>query len=593
MNDVYHFQVNLGGMLDILSNHLYKSPDVFLRELMQNGIDAITMRRKQDPDWKGGQIAIQVEPGESLILQDDGAGLSEEGIHRFLAVIGQSSKTELVNGKIPEDYIGRFGIGLLSCFMVSDSIVVHTRPAQGGPAHVWTGRPDGTYTLERLEECPVGTTIILTAKPGMERYFQAKKIEELVRYYGLALPVPIYLNGSTKRINSLPSDFSGVSREQLMSFGEWVFHEDFLEAIPIRTPHLSGAAYVLPYRTDQSVKNSHRIYLKQMLLTESGERILPPWAFFLRCFLNTRNLRPTASREDFYEDEALDEARQEFVQVIRAYLARLSKTNPERLRSIVQVHEQAIKAMAVWDEELFHIFIDYLSFETSEGTLTGAALKQAGEAFWVHSVQRYQQLRSLFMAQGRLLICTGYVSDQELIEQMAQHFHLPIHPLREEDMDTVLNEVTSEEMERAETLLSAADSALYTYDCKAELCRFLPADLPALYAMSDQVQFLRQVQSAQESSSGVFSDALASMLEGIEEKPLASLYLNANNTLIRRLMCMQDEALLEQIVKILYVQSLLAGGHSVQGEELRALNGGLMMLLERISFAEWEQEQEG
>ena len=49
----FHFQVNLGGMLDILSNHLYKSPDVFVRELLQNGIDAITLRQKEQPGWKG------------------------------------------------------------------------------------------------------------------------------------------------------------------------------------------------------------------------------------------------------------------------------------------------------------------------------------------------------------------------------------------------------------------------------------------------------------------------------------------------------------------------------------------------------------
>ena len=181
MSDTYHFQVNLSGMLDVLSNHLYKSPDVFLRELLQNGADAITLRQKAQPDWNGGKITITVEPGRRLIFRDNGAGLSEEGIHRFLAVIGQSSKTELVNGTIPEDYIGRFGIGLLSCFMVSDSIVVHTRPAQGGGAHVWTGLPDGTYTLEPLEECPVGTAVILTAKPGMEHYFQPRKAAELVR----------------------------------------------------------------------------------------------------------------------------------------------------------------------------------------------------------------------------------------------------------------------------------------------------------------------------------------------------------------------------------------------------------------------------
>ena len=231
MSDTYHFQVNLGGMLDVLSNHLYKSPDVFLRELLQNGVDAITLRQKSQPDWNGGKITITVEPGRRLIFRDNGAGLSEEGIHRFLAVIGQSSKTELVNGKIPEDYIGRFGIGLLSCFMVSDSIVVHTRPAEGGGAHVWTGLPDGTYTLEPLEECPVGTSVILTAKPGMEHYFQPRKVTELVRYYGLALPVPVYLSGNPERLNSIPADFTGISRSQLLSFGEWLFEEEFLEAM--------------------------------------------------------------------------------------------------------------------------------------------------------------------------------------------------------------------------------------------------------------------------------------------------------------------------------------------------------------------------
>ena len=51
----FRFQVNLGGMLDILSNHLYKSPDVFLRELLQNGADAITLRQKRQPGWTGGR----------------------------------------------------------------------------------------------------------------------------------------------------------------------------------------------------------------------------------------------------------------------------------------------------------------------------------------------------------------------------------------------------------------------------------------------------------------------------------------------------------------------------------------------------------
>lgn len=181
MEHSYHFQVNLGGMLDILSNHLYKTSDVFLRELMQNGVDAVTLRKKNDPLWQDGRILIRVQEGKQLFFQDNGAGLTQEEIHRFLAVIGQSSKSELVDGRMPTDFIGRFGIGLLSCFMVSDSIEVHTRSVSGGEAHIWKGYADGTYTLEPLEDCEEGTIIILTAKKGCEYYYQPEKIREIGR----------------------------------------------------------------------------------------------------------------------------------------------------------------------------------------------------------------------------------------------------------------------------------------------------------------------------------------------------------------------------------------------------------------------------
>ena len=198
IDERYNFQVNLGGMLDILSNHLYKSPDVFIRELLQNGADAITLRRKKQLGWDGGNIVIKIQSGHRIEFKDNGAGLNEEEIHHFLAVIGQSSKTQLENGQIPEDYIGRFGIGLLSCFMVSSSIVVYTKSVDGSPAYVWTGFPDGTYTLEQysiVDNIEIGTTIILEAKHGTEYYFNPDKVSELVRYYGLALPVPVFISG--------------------------------------------------------------------------------------------------------------------------------------------------------------------------------------------------------------------------------------------------------------------------------------------------------------------------------------------------------------------------------------------------------------
>lgn len=583
----YHFQVNLGGMLDILSNHLYKSPDVFIRELLQNGADAITMRQKKQPGWNGGVITINVVPGRKIEFHDNGSGLNEEEIHRFLAVIGQSSKIQLVNGQIPEDYIGRFGIGLLSCFMVSDSIVVHTIPADGSQAHVWTGLPDGTYTLEPLDmdylayraEGITGTTVILKAKKGSEHYFQKEKIAELARYYGLALPVPVYLSGNPEKLNNVPADFSGISRSQLLSFGDWLFGEEFMDAIPVQTPHLSGVAYILSYRTDPSVKSGHRIYLKQMLLTEEGNTLLPPWAFFMRCFLNTRNLRPTASREDFYEDDELEEARKEFEECIRHYLERMAQENPSGLSGIVNTHSQAIKSMSVWDDRIFRLFIDYLPFETSEGTRTGLYLKNSGGAEWISSIPRFKQLKPLFMAQGRLLICTGYTSDEELVRKLANMFSLPLEPFQEESMDLVLEELHSFERQRTEFLETVSCQVLREFDCKAEVRRFLPMDLPVLYSISDEVQFLRQLQSARESSNNIFSDALSSLINSVEEKPLATLYLNLNSPLVQRLSQIKDKQLLKSTARVLYVQALLAGGHPLKGGELKVLNQELLNLV--------------
>ncbi len=90
MKNTFNFQVNLGGMLDILSNHLYKTPDVFIRELLQNGVDAITQRKLLQKDWDNGVIHIKVEPHRKIIFKDNGSGLNEKEIHHFLAIIGQS-----------------------------------------------------------------------------------------------------------------------------------------------------------------------------------------------------------------------------------------------------------------------------------------------------------------------------------------------------------------------------------------------------------------------------------------------------------------------------------------------------------------------
>ena len=127
------FQVDLRGVVDLLSHHLYASPRVYVRELLQNALDAITARLLTEPD---APARVHIEPPEvtgdgSLRIHDTGIGLTEEQVHDLLATIGRSSKRDEL-GFARHEFLGQFGIGLLSCFLVADEIEVRTRAA-GAP----------------------------------------------------------------------------------------------------------------------------------------------------------------------------------------------------------------------------------------------------------------------------------------------------------------------------------------------------------------------------------------------------------------------------------------------------------------------------
>jgi molecular chaperone HtpG len=119
------FQVNLRGIIELLSNHLYTGPQVFVRELLQNAVDAITARRELQglPSDVEAAVRVAVERGDGLpriVFEDDGIGLTEAEIHQFLATLGESSKRRVGDRDraIESDLIGQFGIGLLACFLV-------------------------------------------------------------------------------------------------------------------------------------------------------------------------------------------------------------------------------------------------------------------------------------------------------------------------------------------------------------------------------------------------------------------------------------------------------------------------------------------
>ncbi len=586
----FRFKVNLGGMIEILSDHLYSSPDVYIRELLQNGVDAIVARELEDEVYKekkSGKIKIKVEEEKSLVFEDNGLGLTKEEIHQFLAIIGQSSKRDLESGKILSEFIGRFGIGLLSYFMVSDRICLRTRSVKSDVGYEWIGNPDGTYTLTEFEKENPGTEIHIEAKEGCEHYFSAEKIEKLILHYGMILPYPILLDDgkNKRRLNpvGVPWEREDATKEEIMAFGQIVFSQQFMDCIIFDSEEggVSGVAYILPHSVQPSVKQTHLIYLKNMLLTENGQDILPDWAVFTKCVVNAKNLRPTASREGFYVDEILEKTREDIGACIAGYLKDMATHNKPAYHQFLDVHSLAVKSMAIDDDELYQFFIDDLEFYTTKGMMTGLELRLSQETLLCADMDEYRQLSQIFVAQGKLLINTGYVYTKDLIYKMRDFYRVTVERVQADEIDDMLKDVSLADAEATLPLVKRAKKLLEPYDCAVEIKQFIPANLPAFYYMDKNAKLYQDIKRIQEDEDTIFMDMLSNFATEIKQEATSFLYFNMRNPIVKKMAEAEETEQLDDMILVLYIQTLLLGGFPLRNNELGIMNDRLLRLMEK------------
>lgn len=592
----YRFQVNLGGMIDILSNHLYSTPKVYLRELLQNAVDAVTARQQLEPGAAGSIKLDIIGTGSNttLSIEDNGIGLTEDNIHEFLAVIGQSSKrgSELLSQNT--SFIGRFGIGLLSCFMVSDEIVVLTQSAKGGPSLEWRGKPDGTYAIRKLEtQLTPGTRVFLRCKPGSEEYYTPEFVEQSLFYYGALLPYPILLQSELgiKTINeSRPvwvshPDLARSSKSEVLQWGQKLLGERFKDFIPLQTAsgRTGGIAFILPQAINLNAKRAHRVYMKHMLVSDRAENILPDWAFFVKCLIWTDELQLTASREHFYENEQLESVREQLGDAIRNELVRMAELAPDRLQAIISSHALSMKALAVQDEAFYRMIYRWLPFNSSMGQRElGELLQEYSQLYYTLTLDEYRQITHVAAAQSLPVINGGYIYDHELMALLPLvHPGVQVERLTPEDVSFTFTDLTPEERRRYYEATRTADAVLQRFRTQVQLKRFKPSELPALYTLSKESSDLRSLELTREATTDLFSSVLGNLSTGLQQAGYATLYLNLDNPVIARIFAADKVDMMPMAIEMLYVNALMMGHYPMNRQELAVLNNGI------IQFIDW------
>jgi molecular chaperone HtpG len=580
------FKVDLRGIVDVLSNHLYSSPTVFVRELLQNAVDAITARRAVEHS-NGGEISIRlVGEGESATLsfEDDGIGLDEADVHVFLSTIGQSSKRDS-----PTDFLGQFGIGILSCFVVADEVTLVTRKSGSSKSYRWVGHSDGTYELASLEAtAPVGTAVYLRPKADSADIFTADRILDNARLYGELLPMKITFTheGRLDEFGGGPLPWLGIDhtsdsgKSQILGYGETLFGARMMAAIPIKSvaADATGVAFLLAEPRSVHVPQNHRAYLRRMLVSANLAELTPEWAYFVRLVINVNELRPTAGRESFYEDARLESFRQEIGEIVRAWLETTARTNPDLMAHFIGVHYMALKALATEDAEFYELFVKWLPFEGTRGMVPlGDYLESGRELHYVSDHDAYRQLAGVARALGIELIDGGFSYDTQLLSLAGQLIGREIPPLDDNFLIERLADPTSQETEMAADFVVDAERVLGSFRAKPVLKGFEPVSVPALLSLSETIAYGRQLRASREVALPLFIDVLEAVSPaGPESLPL--LVFNVRNELVRTLFRNVGKKK-ELAIQLLYLHALMLAHQPLSASELEMLQSATLELL--------------
>jgi len=574
------FRVDLRGIIDLLSHHLYSSPRVYVRELLQNAVDAITARRETDPSCPA---EVTITCGPELRITDTGVGLTEAEVHELLSTLGRTSKRDDL-GFAREGFLGQFGVGMLSCFLVATSVTVITRSARGGPAVRWEADSSGNYSVSVVDgDVPVGTTVVLAASRGNEHWLEADTVRPLVSDYGDLLPAVVTVDGEVVTRGERPWD---DEEADLSAYCEQVFGFTPFEAIPIEVEAagLTGVAFVLPSGVHPGTRQTHRVYLKRMLVGDNVEGLLPDWAYFVRCVVDASAIRPTASRESLYQDEMLLAVREELGEQIRDWLIRLDAIEPRRAGELLAAHHLGIKSLARSDDEMLRLVERWLPFETTDGAIPLRQFRRKhGAILYIPDVDEFHQLAPVAAAQGLGLVNAGYAYDMELLNRLSA-LDGPAIARRVAPSELLAALADPEpDIETALRLrLSEGAAALDRHDCDAVIRDFDPVSLPALLiSNAEQQRKLDTEQTAEETTDPLWAELLGQLTAGTGSARPEQLVLNCRNPLVQRLARLNDPALVELTLESLYVHAVLQARRAMRPKDTAALNRSFLELLDR------------
>jgi molecular chaperone HtpG len=413
-------QIHTENIFPIIKKAVYSGHEVFLRELVSNGVDAISKRRMAAmagdcSEGSEGRIQVRIDrEHKTVTVSDNGIGMSAEEVKRYINQVAFSSAEDFLEKYKSESdaIIGHFGLGFYSSFMVASQVeLVSLSAAPGAEAVRWSCDGSPTFSLESGERSEPGTDVILHLQEEELEYLEPSRLRTLITTYCDFLPVEVQLEGET--VNRREAPWRRSPRE--MSDDDYIqlyrylypFQGDPLLWVHLNTDYpynLQGILYFpkISGRADWE-RGEIRLYCNQVFVSDSIKEVVPRYLLPLRGVIDSPDIPLNVSRSALQTDRRVRSIGGFVAKKVGDRLRELHRDDPQRYTAIWESVAPFIKIGALEDEKFADQVADLVLFGTTAAAGDGDPI--AGESRCYTTLAGYRSRLPEANAQ-RILYCT-------------------------------------------------------------------------------------------------------------------------------------------------------------------------------------------
>ena len=567
--------IHAENIFPIIKKWLYSDKDIFIRELISNGCDAVNKYKKlislgeakgnSDESYK---IKVSIDKENSaLIFEDNGIGMTAEEVEKYINQVAFSGAEDFFNtykDKMNEenDIIGHFGLGFYSSFMVSKKVQIDTLSYKENATPVrWVSEDGLEFELTQSDNRETrGTTITLFLADDSKEFLEEYTVRNIIDKYCSFLPVDIYLETikteetkedevvDTTPINDTnplwlkaPKDctdeeYKEFYRKVFKTFDEPLFWIHLNVDYPF---NLKGILYFPKLKNEfELIEGKVKLYNNQVFVADNIKEVIPEFLLLLKGVIDCPDLPLNVSRSFLQNDRDVSKISKHIVKKVADKLKSLYKNERENYEKFWDDIQVFIKFGCLKDESFYDKVKDSILFKTINSQyitlndyLENCKEKHENKVFYVSNEEQQSQYIKLFKDYGLDAVILDSTIDNHFIS-MIEFKNQGVHFNRiDADLSDILKENDNEDNKEIKTDIEnlfkdVIGDRINNYSVES----LKSEDTPAIILISEQSRRMAEMRSQ-----------FAGMDFGMSFEEEKTLVINNNSSIVKKLVSLKDD----------------------------------------------------